>query len=143
MQLKVNNEELIIKNKGFTLIELLIYMALVVIFLGILTNLFVSVLDVKNESIAVSSVEQDARLILSRLMYDANQNGALYISTNYSLVNNNLILNNENLNSSETEVLEFTTLPLGNVGGKKSLQVKFKLESGSEIRDYQITLGSR
>lgn len=130
-------------KKGFTLVELLLYMGLVVIFLGVLTNLFVSVLDVKDESSGVSFVEQDGRFILSRLLYDANQSGADYISSNYSLVNNNLILNNEKLNNSETRVLEFTTLQLGNVGGKKSLQVKFKLESGSETRDYQITLGSR
>ena len=49
-------------KKGFTLVELLIYMALVVIFLGILTNLFISVIDVKNESISVGSIEQDVDL---------------------------------------------------------------------------------
>lgn len=142
MQLKIKNYKLKI-NQGFTLIELLIYMALVVIFLGILTNLFISVIDVKNESTSVSSVEQDGRFIMQRLIYDANQNGTQYISTNYSLENNNLMLNSEKLNSSETSVLEFTKQSLGNVGGKKSLQVKFKLESGLETRDYQITLGSR
>lgn len=130
-------------KKGFTLVELLLYMALVVIFLGVLTSLFVSVLDVKNESTAQSSIEQDGRFILSRLLYDANQNGTDYIRTNYFLVNTNLVLNSENLNGSETSVLEFTTLSLGNIGGKKSLQVKFKLEAGLETRDYQITLGSR
>lgn len=130
-------------KKGFTLIELLIYMALVVIFLGILTNLFISVIDVKNESTAVSDIEQDGRFILTRLLYDSNQNGALSIATNYSLVENKLTLNGENLNSLDTKVLEFITVPLGNIGGKQSLQVKFKLENGMEVRDYQITLGSR
>jgi len=128
---------------GFTLVELLIYMALVVIFLGILTNLFVSTMDVKNESVAVSEVEQDGRFILSRLLYDANQSGVTYISSNYSTNNNNLILNGEKLNSTDTKVSGFVTLLLGNEGGKQSLQVKFKLENGKEIRDYQITLGSR
>lgn len=130
-------------KKGFTLIELLLYMALVIIFLGILTNLFVSVLDIKNESTAQSSIEQDGRFILSRLLYDANVAGSDAIALNYSLVGEDLILNNEKLNSSEIKVLEFTTLSLGNISGKKSLQVKFKLEAGSETRDYQITLGSR
>ncbi|MEK7168468.1 MAG: hypothetical protein AAB778_00475 [Patescibacteria group bacterium] len=130
-------------KSGFTLVELLLYMALVVIFLGVLTSLFVSVLDVKNESTAQSSIEQDGRFILSRLLYDASVAGSDAITLNYSLVGKDLILNNEKLNSSETSVLEFTTLSLGNIGGKKSLQVKFKLEAGLETRDYQITLGSR
>lgn len=136
-------------NKGFTLIELLLYMALMIIFLGVLTDLFVSTLDLKKESEAVSAVEEDGRFILSRLTYDANQNGAESIITNYSLINNNLILNGEKLNSSESKVTEATFLKLGNLGGRQSVQAKFKLESlverqnGSEIREYQITLGSR
>jgi len=136
-------------NEGFTLIELLLYMALMIIFLGVLTDLFVSTLDLKKESEAVSAVEEDGRFILSRFVYDANQNGAESIITNYSLVNNNLILNGEKLNSSESKVTEATFLKLGNLGGKQSVQAKFKLESlverqnGPEIREYQITLGSR
>ena len=136
-------------KKGFTLVELLIYMALAVIFLGVLTDLFVGTMDSKKESEAVSAVEEDGRFILSRLMYDANQYGAESIIANYSLVGNNLILNGERLNSSETEVTSLVFQQLGNIGGKQSVQVKFKLESqterpnGPEIRDYQITLGSR
>lgn len=136
-------------KSGFTLIELLLYMGLAVILLGILTNLFVSTMDIKKESEATSFVEQDGRFILSRLIYDANQNGALSIISNYSVIDNNLILNGESLNSSETKISEFSTTELGNTSGKKTVQVKFKLESvtqnpnGPKLRDYQITLGSR
>ena len=136
-------------RQGFTLIELLIYMALVVIFIGILTDLFVSTLDLKKESEAISVVEQDGRFILSRLIYEANQNGAQNIITNYTLVGADLVLNGEKLNSSETEIYDLQFLPLANTGGKVSVQSKFKIRSmtersnGPEIREYQITLGSR
>lgn len=136
-------------KKGFTLVELLIYMALSMIFMGILTDLFVSTLNLKQESIATSSVESDGRFILSRLIYDANTSGAESIATNYSLVGNDLMLSGQRLNSSETKVSDLTFLNLGNVGGKQSVQVKFRLESvvvrnsGPEVRDYQITVGSR
>ncbi len=137
------------RTKGFTLIELILYMGLTVIFLGILTDLFVSTLDLKTEAEATSAVEQDGRFILSRLMYDANQNGATSLTTDYSLVDENLVLDGEKLNSSDTKVKTMTFETLGNVGGKQSVQVNFELESiverpsGPESREYQITLGSR
>ncbi len=148
MKLQITNYKLQTRE-GFTLIELLLYMGLMIIFLGILTDLFISTLDLKKESIAVSSVEQDGRFILNRFMYDANQNGAGSIISNYSLIDNNLILNGEKLNSSETEVTSLIFQQLGNVGGKQSVQVKLNLkslterENGPEEREYQITLGSR
>lgn len=136
-------------RKGFTLIELLIYMGLVAIFLGILTNLFISVLDLKNESLATSAVESDGRFILQRLIYDTGQEGTDSIIADYSLVGDKLVRDGSNLNSSETSISNFETTPLGNLGGKQSLQVKFTVSSirsdisGGEQREYQITLGSR
>lgn len=58
------------KKSGFTLVELLLYMGLLSIFLVTLTDLLVAILDVKEESSAVSPVEQDGRFIAERLAYD-------------------------------------------------------------------------
>lgn len=60
-------------QRGFTLIEQLIYMGLLSIFLITLTEMFVSILNVRKESEAVSAVEQDGRFIMARLAYDINR----------------------------------------------------------------------
>src|SRR4030043_150732 len=57
-------------QKGFTLVEILLYMGLLAILLVVLTEILVSILAVKTESEATSSVEQDSRFILSRMAYD-------------------------------------------------------------------------
>src|SRR3989338_7067480 len=65
------------RSKGSTLIELLLYMGILSIFLMILTQLFLSVLDVSTESKQVSSVVQDGRFILARLRYDIQRADAI------------------------------------------------------------------
>lgn len=57
-------------KRAFTLIELLIYMGLFSIFLLVLTELFVSVLEVQTATEALSSVEMDGRFVNNRLFYD-------------------------------------------------------------------------
>lgn len=57
-------------HRGFTLIELVIYIGTLAIFLTILTQIFVSVLNIRTKTEATSSLEQDSRYILSRLLYD-------------------------------------------------------------------------
>ncbi len=60
-------------TRGATAVELVLYMAIVTMFLLVMTQLFVSVFDVQLESEATSPIEQDARFILARLAYDAGR----------------------------------------------------------------------
>src|SRR3989344_6072674 len=57
-------------RKGFTLVEIILYMALLAVFLIVLTDIFVSILDIQTESEATSSVEQDSRALLARFNFD-------------------------------------------------------------------------
>ena len=110
------------KLAGFTLTELLLYMGLTVIFLGVLTDIFVTTLDVKKESEATSAVEIDGRFILSRLMYDVNNADAITVPASlgessttltleldgvidtFTFAGDNLTLNGDKLNSSESKI---------------------------------------
>ncbi|MBI3397592.1 prepilin-type N-terminal cleavage/methylation domain-containing protein [Candidatus Woesebacteria bacterium] len=151
-------------SSGFTLVELLLYMAIMVVFLGVLTNIFVSILDSKAESEATSYVEQDGRFILSRLTYDIGRASLVSVSspTNlsltisgpadiYTLSGNDLTLDGIKLNGSETKISNLTFQKLGNAaaGSKQTVQIKFMLtsvtqrNSGQEVRNYQTTVGTR
>lgn len=156
---------------GFTLMEIVIYMGLLSIMLVILTGIFLSTLDAQLESQTVSSVEQDGRFILSRLIYDINraQDIATPVNTgesgntlvlsiagvnyNYDLVNGNLRLNInsviDSLNGFDTTISNLTFQRLGKVGGKNSIKVGFTIASktqrtsGAEIKNFQTTVALR
>lgn len=160
------------KPKGFTLIELLIYMGLLSLFLVVLVDVLVAIMDVRLESGAVSSVEQDGRYILSRLSYDINSASSITMPTSlgasgstltiiisgstytYSVVSGNLqvVINGSetiNLNSSETTVSSPTFQRIGNTGGKDTIKLQFTVnsvtqrKSGSETRIFKTTAGRR
>ena len=157
----------LLTQTGFTFIEVLLYMVLMTIFLGVLTNIFVSTLDQKKETEATSAVEQDGRFILSRFIYDFNRADAVItpltlgeitnnlvltstgITLQYLLNVDNLTLGSDNLNSSESKISGLTFKKLGNIGGKPTVQITFTVTSqtdrskGPEIRNYQTTLGIR
>jgi len=161
------------KNIGTTLIELLMYMGLLMILLGIITNIFTSALDVQSESQSTSSVEQDGRFILSRLSYDIQRaqtivipaslgqqaatiqltiDGILYSysidsSSNLQLVNS---LGTNIINSYDSNVSNFSAQRIGNAGGvEDTLKISFTLTSrtqriGSiETRQFQTTIAKR
>jgi type II secretory pathway pseudopilin PulG len=158
-------------NKGFTLVELLLYMALMTIFFGVLTNLFVATLDVKKESEATSAVEMDGKYILTRFGYDINRASAIGtpgtlgqttsnmvltiggVTQTYALSSGNLTLTvngqTANLNGSETTISGLSFQRLGNSGGEPDIQIKFtatsttKRPKGPEVRNYQTTVGLR
>lgn len=157
--------------RGFTLVELLVYMALLAIFLIVLTDILVSILNVRTESEATSLVEQDGRFIIARLSHDINQastinipattggsGGTLEIVINsdnhtYSLSGNKLQLTNvlgtNNLNGSETKVTSLNFQRVGNATGKDTIRINMAIESttvrpsGPESRIYQTTVGLR
>lgn len=61
------------RQAGFTLVELLLVMGIFAILLAVITDMFVSVLNVQTEAKANTSVTQDGRYILSKLSYDISR----------------------------------------------------------------------
>lgn len=59
-----------VRYTGFTLVELLVYMGILTILVSILSSFFKSIVDVQLESKATSSVDQDGRFIIARLIHD-------------------------------------------------------------------------
>lgn len=68
------------REEGFTLIELLLYMGLFSILIGILMQIFTSILAIHLNSQSYSSVDQDGGFIVSRFTYD------LHAASSVSLV---------------------------------------------------------
>lgn len=166
-------KKIIRSQKGISVIELILYMSILAVLLTVLTNIFISALDVQLESQATSSVEQDGNYILARLNYDIHRAQSITIpgengeeannfqividgvNHDYSIdVNNNLILTDDLganiLNNYGTGVSNFSVIRLGNAGGvENTLKVNFRLTSkirrasGFEIKDFQTNLSLR
>lgn len=159
-------------SNGFTLIELLIYMGLLTIFLSILTQIFASSLDVELESQSTSSVEQDGRLLMTRLMYDIHSGSAITVPASIGQSGNNLqitvnginysygvngngdiqLTNNlgtDNLNSYDSKVTSIAFRRLGKINGKNAITINLTLTSrttrikGPETRNFQTTIDVR
>ena len=142
------------KYRGFTLVEILLYMGLLAILLVVLTEILVSILAVKIESEATSSVEQDSRFILSRMVYDISRatdisfppqigqtrsnlkmtvGGFLYEYAenggNLQLIND---LGTNNLNSSETTISNPSFQRIANTAvpdTKDTIKIQFTITS--------------
>lgn len=142
------------QRSGFTLVELLLYMGLLSIFLVTLTDLLVAILDVKEESAAVSPVEQDGRFIAERLAYDMyraaaiTNPSALGASANnlaftvgattyyYGLSGANLQFGNSTgspatstINGSETAVSGLSFQKIGSSAGNSGIIAQFTVTS--------------
>jgi hypothetical protein len=127
-------------NRGTTLIELLIYIGLLSIFIGVLTSLFSTAIDIQLGTQSTSALAIDSSYILSRLKYDIQRaqaittpaslgvnssilvlsiNGVDYTYTKDS--NGNLTCTNNlgtiNLNSYLASVSTVTFTRIGNAGG--------------------------
>lgn len=166
--MKKNN----VLTKGFTIVEILIYIGLFSMFMVVLTNIFVSSLDVKLGSEANSAVVTDGRFILTRLENDITQAQAISLpaslgdegssltltlpggdTLSYNLNGDNLELTDAigsgKLNSSETKITSLNFHKIGNADGGETVQINIVLESTTairaqpEIRDYQTTVGLR
>lgn len=142
-------------EKGITLVEMLMYMAIFAILMTVLTQIFISSLDVQLESKSTSSVEQDGTYILSRMSYDIRQAQSVVIPATYGQptgtlelvinginytystdLNNNLTLTNNQgitfLNSAESTVTNVSFTRIGNVGGKSTIELSFQLNSTTQ-----------
>ncbi len=130
-------------TRGTTIIELIIYMGIFGTLLVVFTHFFLTVLDIKRESEAISYTAQDARFILQRLTYDiknatsittpsslGSQGSSLVLvvngSTNtYTLTGSTLTLNGVRLHSFNTDISAVTFRRLGNTNGKNALQIAY------------------
>jgi Tfp pilus assembly protein PilW len=61
------------KLSGFTLVELLISMGIMMILLTIMTQVFSSILNLRQNSEAISPLAQDSRYLILRLAYDVGR----------------------------------------------------------------------
>lgn len=141
--------------RGSTLIELLMYMGILTIFIGILSGLFGSVVDVQLASEATSGVSTDANYILNRLIYDIQRaksvttpatNGSssqtLSLNINNSIYtyskdsSGNLMYSDDTgsyqLNSYTSSISAMTFTKYGNIAGIEST-VKINLTVASRV----------
>lgn len=156
---------------GVTLIELLLYMSLLIIFMTVLTNIFVSSLEVQLDSKSLSSTEEDGRFLLQRLIYDIHRSDTITTPTTlgqttstlqftvnttsytYALNGTALGLNDgtgvNQLNSFNTNISNLSFTRLGNVNGKNTIRVSLRVsgktqkQSGIDTRDFTTTIGLR
>jgi prepilin-type N-terminal cleavage/methylation domain-containing protein len=158
-------------TKGFTLVELLLTMALMGMFLVVLTDVVSSTLNVQTEAEAVSALSEDGRFLLARLDYDLQRATSITtpaslgssgstlvmdiggVANTYALSSGNLQLTNgagtTNLNSNEATVSDLSFQRLGNSGGKDTIRVSFTVTSvartdqGQDSRTFTTTFGRR
>ena len=162
----------IINQYGVTLVELLIYMGLFAGFLILLSGLFISILDVQQESVETARLEQDAQFLFSRLQHDIYQadeilqptvegerSDVLVLLINeqeqiYMLENSKLFLSSnlsepEPITNPEVIVSELSFHRLGNEDGFPSIRTTLTLESiiqnrsNPEKRELFFTFGTR
>ncbi|MDO8515597.1 MAG: prepilin-type N-terminal cleavage/methylation domain-containing protein, partial [bacterium] len=140
------------RKKGFTIVELLVYCGLLAVLLTVLTNVFMSIINLQLETESSSGLAQDSQYLLSRLTYDfrrANSisspilggtSGTLTIiiggvTYQYKITDGNLVVTpGGQLNSFQTKIsnLSFSNLD-------DTVQVHFTMQSGRETRDFSTT----
>lgn len=144
-------------QKAFSLIELLIYMALLGMFLIVMTNVLVTALQSQSESISTSLVDIDSRFILWRLAYDVSHADSITIpasagatastlglsSGSYALTGTNLQFAGIQLNSYDSQISNFSVKRVGNGTGNDTVIIDFTVSSEGLSRAYTTTLGLR
>lgn len=153
--------------------EMLLSMALLSIFIVVLLDIVVSVLNAQNVSEANSSITQDGRYIMSRIDYDVQRASSITtpaaiggsgttlamviggVTYTYTLSGTNLQLNvganTDNINSSETTIPSagFSFTRIGNPGGKDTIRMNYTVNSvntthsGAKSRTFTTTFGRR
>lgn len=145
-------------TRGFTLIDLAIYSGLLGILLVILSEIFISIVQLQLSSSSQGVVEQNGAYILSRITYDIRRTSRITspllgetvatlsaviadtgsdIPYTYELQNENLFLtlgsSVTQVNSTDTRISDFTVKKIGNSGqvatAKDTIQVSFIVHS--------------
>lgn len=140
-------------QKGITIVELVVYIGLLSIFMLVLFDVFVTILNSKLESQSTSTLNQDTRYIYSKIAYDVENAGSLTVPNSttlvagvntYSLVDGNLLLNSIKLNSLDTKISGLTFTRIENtVKISLTLESLVNLQSGIQTRTIDTTFGTR
>ncbi len=156
---------------GFSLVEMLIYLGLVTIFMVVVTNTFVTILEVQSESLGRSAVVENGQFVVARLGYDiaratnvttpaapGDQATTLVIITPSATVSYTLdggVLRwsdgsqTLDLHGPELSVDAFEVTRLGEIGGTPTLRVVVTLTtldtsaSGNRTETFTTTFGLR
>jgi len=143
-------------QKGVTIIELMIYIGLLSIFILVLVDVFVTILNTKLESESTSTLNQDARYIYSRLAYDVENADSISLPASLGVeehilqvtrdgitdtykrddVSGDLKLTTSDgtgttmkLNGDDTTLTKLTFTRLGPPGEKPTVKVSFTIKS--------------
>ena len=159
-------------KKGFTLVELIIYFSILSVFILILTDILVSVIDAQLSTQSTSAVAQDGRYIYARITYDINRAQSVSVPANLGDTSNSLVLNisgttytytlngeslqitdptgTYSLTGSDTKLSNLQFKRIGNVNGKHTFQFTFTVTGtiplpGGRIDSeaFQTTAGLR
>ncbi len=139
-------------QSGVTLVELIIYMGIFMGFMTLLSGLFVSILNVQQESMETARMEQDVQYLFARLQYDVSRASELVLPANngdtgntltlitpdgtvsYSLSSEQLMIAVNggaalSLLSSGNSITQFELQRLGNLDGVPSVKIEMDIES--------------
>src|SRR3989344_248577 len=160
-------------RSGFSLVELMLYAAILSVILIVVTNIFLSIVDLQLESQSTSGLAQDGRYVLSRFNYDLRRasvinsptlggssstltvtiDGVPYLYLINTDSNLGLTIGSSPeviMNSYGTKVSDLMFTHLGNGTGEEDLvRIKYTVTSrtirqeGVESRTYESTVGLR
>lgn len=159
-------------NSGVTLIELIVYFSILSVFILILTDILVTILNTQTSTESTSAVAADGRYIYARITYDINRAQSVSVPLNLGDTSNSLILNiagttytyslnadnlqitdltgSYSLNSTDTKLSNLQFKRIGNANGKNTFQFIFTvtgripLSGGrSDSEVFQTTAGLR
>jgi type II secretory pathway pseudopilin PulG len=159
-------------QKGVTIVELIIYIGLLSIFMLVLVDVFVSILNAKLESESTSALNQDARYIYSRLAYDVANADTMTLPAILGVSENTLKITTAGvtdtysrdgsgnlnltsgattmkLNGADTALTNLSFTRIGTPLGKPTVKVSFTIKSliilptGDDMRTIDTTFGLR
>ncbi len=145
------------KQKGTTIIELLIYMGLLIMFLTILLDVFVTTLNFKLQAESTSALNQDTRYIFQKMAYDIYNSDSFSVPNpseldfvqagivnRYTVLDGDLLKNGERLNGLDTKIGSITyTLVGSTVRVAATLNSQIKLPGSTETQSFETTLAGR
>ncbi len=123
---KRSNEE------GVTLVELLLYMGILAVLLVVLTEMFVSIVDVQLSSKSFTNVEADGRFMVARITYDINRADSITTPANPGDSSSSLVLDIGG--ETYTYALSGDILQLTNLSGTDSIN---STETGVSAPNFQ------
>jgi Tfp pilus assembly protein PilE len=159
-------------QKGITIVELIVYIGLLSIFMLVLLDVFVTILNSKLESESTSALNQDARYIYSKLSYDVANADSMTLPSTVSPTGSTLTITTSGvthtysldgsgninlttggttmkLNSIDTNLSNLTFTRLEAPNAKPMVKISYtvnsliELKSGEATRTIDTTFGLR